>query len=212
MNVPNVIMKPLNMVANAKPMKTVCKNFQGKNLKYISALAVGSMVLKDGLGCYMYVKQSLGNKDIPDEKRKFVAALDLANGGLMIAAQLIMFATISNKAFQEKLFNKTFGKFFERAAKKGCKESLHSTGNFGGKSFGKEFNMVFDKYHGDIKGTFGLLTTLVASTIIAKRIIVPFIATPLAEKAKGMLSKGGPKPTEESKDKDTFQAQAKDSK
>jgi len=205
--------RPLNRVANTGLMKNVCKNFQDGNMKYIAAWAVGSMVLKDGLGCYMYVKQSLANKDIPEEKRKFVAALDLANGGLMILAQLIMFKTISNKAFQDKMFNKVFGKYFERAAKKGYKDVIRTGSEFkgmNGKEFGKEFNMAFDKFHGNIKNTFGLLTTLVASTIIAKRIIVPFIATPLAEKAKGLLSKGDDKNKEAHKD--TFTQSANVSK
>lgn len=201
--------KPLNWVANAKPMQTVCKNYQENNLGFIAAVAVWSMVLKDGLGCYMYVKQSLANKNIPEEKRKFVAALDLANGGLMILAQLLMFKTISNKKVQEKIFDKFFGKFFARPAKKGYMELLEHRPEVRSKTFGKEFNMAFNKVHGNIKNTFGFLVTLVASTVIAKRIIVPFIATPLAEKAKGLLSKGDKKPAESNKDQDTFTQQAK---
>jgi len=173
------------------------------------------MILKDGLGCYLYVKQSLANKNIPDDKRKFVAALDLANGGLMILAQLIMFKTISNKKVQEGIFDKLFGKLFARPAKKGYKELLRDRPEFKNispKEFGKEFNVVFDKFHGNIKGTFGLLTTLVASTIIAKRIIVPFIATPLAERAKGLLSKDGNKNAVTDKNKDTFTPETKTTK
>jgi len=204
--------KPLNWVANAKPMKTVCKNYQENNLGFIAAVAVGSMVLKDGLGCYMYVKQSLANKNIPEEKRKFVAALDLANGGLMILAQLIMFKTISNKKVQEKIFDKLFGKLFQRSARKGFMELLSHKPGVKSNDFGKEFNVAFNKIHGNIKNTFGLLVTLVASTVIAKRIIVPFIATPLAERAKGLLSKGDKKPAESNKGQDTFTPQAKVSK
>ena len=42
-----------------------------------TALAVGtvsSIILKDGIGCAMYVTQSLNNDKIPEKKRKFVAA------------------------------------------------------------------------------------------------------------------------------------------
>ena len=37
----------------------------------------------------------------------------------MIAMQILLFKTISNKVIQTKLFNKMFGKHFDRAAKKG---------------------------------------------------------------------------------------------
>ena len=209
------VRKPLNWVSNSKLMKNVCENYQDKNLKYMAAWAVGSMILKDGLGCYLYVKQSLANKNIPEEKRKFVAALDLANGGLMILAQLIMFKTISNKKVQEGIFDKFYGKLFERPVKKGYQALLRNRPEFKNLSkveYAKEFNQAFNKFHSGIKGTFGLLTTLVASTIIAKRIIVPFIATPLAERAKGLLSKGDKKEQPISKDKDTFTPEAKATK
>ena len=193
---------PLNWVADTKLLNNVCKNYQNNNLKYISALAITSIILKDGLGCYMYVKQSLNNKNIPEEKRKFVAALDLANGGLMILSQLLMFKTISNKKVQEKIFDKFFGKLFDKSAKKGYELLLKNKEQFKNLT-GKEFNIAFNKFHSNIKGTFGLLTTLVASTILAKRVIVPFIATPLADRAKRLLYK------DEKKSDDSFKLSVK---
>ena len=195
------VKKPLNWIADTKVLNNVCENYQGNNLKYMAALAITSIILKDGLGCYMYVKQSLHNKDIPEDKRKFVAALDLANGGLMILAQLLMFKTISNKKIQDKIFGKFFGKLFDKSAKKSYEILLKNKEQFKNLT-GKEFNIAFDKFHSNIKGTFGLLTTLVASTILAKRVIVPFIATPLADKAKGLLY-------QDEKKKDSFTSSVK---
>ena len=86
--------------ANSNLIKSIAKNYEKNNTKFIEGVAVTSIVLKDAVGCYMYVNQSLNNKKIPEEKRAFVAALDLANGGLMIAAQLIAFKTISNPKIQ----------------------------------------------------------------------------------------------------------------
>lgn len=186
-SVVKTIEKPIHLVADTKVMKTVCEKFQADDVKFIAGLGMTSIVLKDGLGCYMYVKQSLNNKNIPEEKRKFVAALDLANGGLMIIAQILMFKTISNEKFQAKIFDKLFGKYFTRAAKKGAQELMLSQKKFAGKITNKEFNINFAKCKKEIQGHFGVLTSLVAATIIAKRVIVPFIATPLAEKAKGLL-------------------------
>lgn len=107
----NWAQKTIKWLSECKPMKNkVFPNYEKDNAKFMSMIGVTSIVLKDGLGCYFYVKQSLNNDKIPEDKRKFVAALDLANGGLMIAMQLLMFFTISNKKVQGKIFNKLFGK------------------------------------------------------------------------------------------------------
>lgn len=175
------IMKPLDMAANSGVVGSVCKQFRKDNTKFITGLGLTSIILKDGLGCYMYVKQSLNNKKIPEDKRKFVAALDLANGGLMILLQIATFLTISKDSVQKKIFNTLFDKLFNRASRKGYQKLLD------GQS--KEFGKVFSDFHGKSVKTFGALTSLVAAAIIAKRIFVPFIATPLAEKTKAYLYK-----------------------
>ena len=115
----NWAQKTIKWLSECKPMKNkVFPNYEKDNAKFMSMIGVTSIVLKDGLGCYFYVKQSLNNDKIPEDKRKFVAALDLANGGLMIAMQLLMFSTISNKKAQGKIFIKLFGNNFTRAADK----------------------------------------------------------------------------------------------
>lgn len=176
--------RPINYVADRKFMTGICEKVQGKDsAKFLTKLATWSLVIKDGLGCYMYVKQSLHNKDIPEEKRKFVASLDLANGALMIAAQLLLAKTISGKVCQTKIFDKLLGKLFSRASRKGFMVEL-------AKKEGvtkKEFNNIFEKYKKSLADTLSFITTLVATTIFAKRVIVPFISTPLAEKAKSLL-------------------------
>lgn len=166
-------------MANCKMMKTLAKNYEADKTKFITGVAVTSIVLKDALGCYMYVKQSLNNEKIPEEKRAFVAALDLANGGLMIAAQLLAFFTISNKKVQEKLFNSLFGKTINRSFRKNVIEKLANNSKFTG--LGKKLlNDKFAAYKKTAINAFGMFTSLIASTILAKRVVVPFIATPLA--------------------------------
>ncbi len=178
--------KPYKALANVKigkykPMQIVNNNYIKDNTKFITGLGVASIVLKDGVGCYMYVTQSLNNKEIPDDKRKFVAALDLANGGLMILTQLGMFFTISNKKVQEKMFNKLFGKYFDRAASKGYQAKLKNNDLLKDMK-GTDFHRVLNKARKDVKGAFENVTSLVAASIVAKRMLVPFIATPLADK------------------------------
>lgn len=188
------IKKPLVALSKAPGMDTVRRKFREKNMGFINGLGIASIVLKDGLGCYMYVNQSLHNDKIPEDKRKFVAALDLANGGLMIAMQILMHMTISNKLVQTKMFNKLFGKNFDRAAMKTYQRVLNKREKFSEVS-GKEFHKAMDEIKDSVNEAFSNLTSLVAATIIAKRMIVPFIATPLADKAKAWMTRND-KPAE----------------
>lgn len=172
--------KPMNGFANTRLVGWACKNFREDKVSFVTGLGLFSIILKDGLGCYMYVKQSLHNKKIPEEKRKFVAALDLANGGLMIGMQLLTFFTVSNKTFQKKVFNRIFT-VFSRASSKACSKII--------KESGKEYKKAWYSLEKKSQDTFGKLTALVAAVIIGKRVVVPFIATPLAEKTKAYLYK-----------------------
>ena len=181
------IKKPLKVLSNAKFMDTICDSYQKEKMNVITGIGVGSIVLKDGYGCYLYVKQSLHNDKIPEDKRKFVAALDLTNGGLMILTQLGMFFTISRPAVQKKMFNALFGKTFCRAAKKSNLEILSHMDKINGKVPGKKFHTAYNQIEKDMNYVFGHLVGLAASTILAKRVIVPFIATPLADKAKAWM-------------------------
>lgn len=198
------VKEPINWLANKKFMNTVCENFRKDKTSFLTWLAIASIAIKDGLGCYMYVTQSLHNKDIPEDKRKFVAALDLANGGLMIASQIGMALAFQLGKVPDKIFDKCFGKYFDRTSKKAYQAFLKNKPEFK-KLAGKDFNKMFENFHKTTKGTFTFFTTLVASTILAKRVIVPFISTPLADHAKNLLDKKGSK----QKDGDSFQAEAK---
>lgn len=178
--------RPINKLSKTKIVKTMCDDFRSGDPKRYAKWGIYSIVLKDGLGGVMYVTQSLSNKDIPEEKRKFVAALDLTNCGLMIATQLLMAKTMSKQS--AKLFEKGFGKLFNSKAGKACEAAIKKQPKFA-KLSNKEFTETFGKFKKDVSGFFEVLTTLVAATIVAKRVIVPFLATPLADKVKGMMDK-----------------------
>jgi hypothetical protein len=182
----NIIYKPMNKLGELRPMKRLNKEYQIQNDTVISAVGVSSIVLKDGLGCYMYVDQSLHNDKIPEDKRKFVAALDLVNGLLMISLQIGMF--FGFKQIQAKLFNKFLGKYFDRSAAKGLKGILSKTEKFKDLE-GSKFYKGFDKYKGTIGSAFNQLTALIATSIVAKRMLVPFLSTPLAGKANEIMDK-----------------------
>ena len=174
---------------------------KNNNRKYIDGLGVASIVAKDGLGCYLYVTQSMNNKDIPDDKRKFVAALDLTNGLLMIGFQILMFFTVSNKVCQTKMFDKAFGKMFNRPVKK-LYQAIIKTKPGHEHLDDIKYSQDFNNFRGKVKDAFGGFTSLIAATIVGKRMLVPFIATPLAGKVEKKMAqmsdkKPADKPAEE---------------
>lgn len=190
----NLIYKPANWLGETNFVKnTLGKKYQINDNNLITAVGVGSVVAKDGIGCALYTYQSLNNKNIPEDKRPFVAALDLTNGLLMISTQIAM--TIGFTKFQNKLFAKTLGKYFNRSAAKGYQAVLSKTNQFKGIG-GDEFHPAFDKYKGTVVSAFTQITGLALSTIVAKRMLVPFLSTPLADSAKKWMMKDEQKPAE----------------
>ncbi|MBP3924536.1 hypothetical protein J6E39_04770 [bacterium] len=185
-----LVRKPLQALSKTSLVKKATQKSWSSDdcQKLLTGIGIGSVVLKDGFGCYLYVKQSLNNKKIPEDKRKFVAALDLTNGGLMIALQLLMYATISRPVVQSKMFKGLCGKYVDRAAKKGYYAIMKKQEGMGEMS-GKVFHESVDEFTGSARKAFGHLSTLIASTIIGKRVLVPFIATPLADKAKAWMAR-----------------------
>ncbi len=186
--------KPMVGLAESNFMKYGYDKFGSNTRSFIDGVGILSIILKDGVGCYLYVTQSLNNKSIPEDKRKFVAALDLTNGGLMIAAQIIMHKTISNKIIQSKMFNGLFGKQFDRNTSKMLHSILKRTDKFKDVSQEK-VSEVLAQYKGNACDAFGSLTSLIAATTVGKRIIVPFIATPLASKAEEWMNRNNKEAT-----------------
>lgn len=92
-------------VSSPKNIKKLNGLFADPN-KAITAAMVTSIVSKDAVGCVLYTSQSATNKKIPEEKRPFVAALDLVNGILMVGGQYLIGKTIVEKWLQPTLVGK----------------------------------------------------------------------------------------------------------
>lgn len=148
--VSNGIEKGINWVANSKVMK---KAFSERAGEMAATIALWSTTTKDAVNCYYYTNQSLHNEKIPEEKRKFVAAIDLANGFMNVVSQLTLGAYIKNKLPQ------TFDKMFKNTTLTGGTLKAAKNG-------------------------FVVLGTLVFAQIILKRVLTPFLATPLAHYIK----------------------------
>ncbi|MBE7711817.1 MAG: hypothetical protein E7Z92_06745 [Cyanobacteria bacterium SIG31] len=177
----NVTSRVLGAVSKSKPMKYITKSFQEHPETALALTTVGSIVVKDGVGCYKYVTQSLNNKEIPEDKRSFVAALDLTNGILMILAQIGMFFMM--RKLSEPIFNRLFKGSFNAKNKGDMLSWLRSLAKKEGNSVIPrkiEAAEAYNKVRNDALSLFKFVADIGAATIIGKRIIVPFIATPLA--------------------------------
>lgn len=175
---------------NLKPAVWLGDKFDINLEKALATAVVGSIIAKDGIGCAMYVTQSMNNKKIPDEKRKFVAALDLTNGLLMILAQIGMF--IAMRKYSGTIFNKIFKKSFNPVAKSDTITRMRMFAAKKGEPVLRKIGLgkVFDeKVQKGALDVFKFVLDTAAATIIGKRVIVPLIATPFASKVEKWLDK-----------------------
>lgn len=148
-------------------------------------LALWSTLTKDALGCVMYTTQSYKNKEIPDDKRTFVTALDFSNGVCNVFIPMVTGPILSKNS--DKLFNKWFGHNFDDGA---CNRMYKTLTNAGQKVSKENLANVIKKQSKSwgVAG-FGVITMLVYSQILVKRILTPTISTTLADYVKVYIEK-----------------------
>jgi len=185
----NPIGKYIAKATTTRPAVWLGEKFQKNPESALAAATVSSIVLKDGIGCVMYVTQSLNNKKIPEEKRRFVAALDLTNGVLMIAAQIAMF--LAMRKYSGPIFEKLFKKSFNAENKSNIISKLRMKAAEKGEAVYKKLKLEkdYEEVKKDALGLFKFVVDIAAATIVGKRIIVPLIATPLAKKVEKRMNK-----------------------
>lgn len=189
--------KGIAKATNAKPAVWLGEKFKKDPEKTLAMATVTSIILKDGIGCAMYVTQSLHNDKIPEKKRKFVAALDLTNGVLMIAAQIAMFFAM--RKYSGPIFKKLFKKSFNPISKANTISRMRMQDAINGTAGKKiRYDKDYEKVKKDGLDLFKFVADIAAATIIGKRVVVPLIATPLAKKVekKMDLKKNGHAPAE----------------
>ena len=181
------VSKALGAATNCKPMRWLGDQFQKNPEKALALTTVGSIVVKDGVGCYKYVTQSLNNEKIPEKQRSFVAALDLTNGVLMIAAQIAMFFAM--RKFSEPIFNKLFKNSFNEKNAKDIASRIRMLQRSHDIKPSRKLTIEkeYQKVRKEALDVFKFVADIAAATIIGKRVIVPFIATPLANVVKGKM-------------------------
>lgn len=182
------ISRVMGRMSYTKPLTKLGNWFQKNPEGALAGAVVTSILLKDGIGCAMYVTQSLNNKKIPDEKRKFVAALDLTNGGLMIVAQIAAFFAMRKYSgpFFKRIFNKSFGYIARSNTISRFRMNAIKAGKQAVKKLGVE--KIFDKVEKSGLDVFKFILDTSAATILGKRVVVPLIATPFAKKVEKWMS------------------------
>ena len=83
-----------------------------------------SLILKDAVGCYLYVNQARKNKEMSPKQRADVANYDLANGVINIGLQMLAvkpIETAMKKFVDSKLAKRFFNNLDERLASNNSK-------------------------------------------------------------------------------------------
>jgi len=108
----------------------------------------------------------------------------------MILAQIGMFFAM--RKLNDKLFHKIFNKSFDKAghAFKTLAEQVRIAQKKAGikPDIKDNIKIPYDKVKNTTFGIFKFVTELAAATILGKRVIVPLIATPLAQKVEKKMN------------------------
>ncbi|GBF23675.1 hypothetical protein tpqmel_1079, partial [Candidatus Gastranaerophilus sp. (ex Termes propinquus)] len=106
---------------------------------------------KDVFSYVLRAKNAECNKDIPEDKKRFVVAMDKATGITTALSQLAVGAFISSDKFQNIASKKLFPDLFKKP---------------------EQMKIA--------RASFNSLSTLIGAALITKRVIVPLLSVPLA--------------------------------
>lgn len=196
-------------ILDSKLLNKMYKFASEDTASFASRTALISALTKDAFGCYYYVTQSLNNDRIPEDKRGFLASLDFMNGVLNVGIQLTIGLWIDkhSKEWFDKL---PIGKALEKINTEKIAKAITPMVN--GKSEKESDKVNFEqvdkflrekltgigKQEGGaakwLKVGYSAAIMLIATQVVIKRMIVPFIATPSAGWVKKkFLDKDKPK-------------------
>ena len=108
-------------------------------------------VSKDVFAYALRVHNTMKNNEIPEDKKSFVAKMDATTGFITAIVQISAGLALANKKVQSAMCKKLFSVLDENS---------------------KQFKQA--------SAGFAAVSTLVGATVLAKRILVPLISTPIA--------------------------------
>ncbi len=129
-----------------------------------------SLILKDVVGCYLYVNQARKNKKFTPEQRADVANYDLANGVINIGLQLAAVKPIEN-LMKKFVGTKLMGKMFQNLDTR-----LADPNNQ------KVMKLLKNKTR-LTEGIVAAFSVIICQYFI-KRVVSPFFSVPIGEKTK----------------------------
>ena len=168
-----------------------------------AAIATVSNVSKDAVNCAYYTMQSLHNERIPEDQRKFVAALDLSNGILNVALQIAMAFGLGKAVMA--IFDDFIAKSKDFSLKEEVIKEKFKNLPANLKATTTEAQFIKDYIHDKLptikmaKTGFTVLFVNIAMQILTKRILTPLIATPMASVFKEKFEQAEVKKAEKSK-------------
>ncbi len=132
-----------------------------------------SLILKDAVGCYLYVSQARSNKKMTPQQRADVANYDLANGVINIGLQLLAVKPI------EKLMKK----FVDSHIAKHFFAKLDERLTVNEKNSSKAVMKLLKNKAALTEGTVALFSVIICQYFI-KRCVSPFFSVPAGDKSK----------------------------
>ncbi len=142
--------KVISDVVNSKFMKKHIHKSM-HDPKFLTGVLVATSVAKDVVGYGTRIITDSRNKRIPEDKKHFLTDMNITNAIVSTAAQLGVALVVSSDCVQKNITEKLFSPV---------------------KNHPKIFKAA--------SRSFLILSTLLASTVLAKRLIVPIVATPIA--------------------------------
>lgn len=151
-------------------MSAINKIWNGMvNLSATGKIAT-SLIMKDAVGCALYVSQARSNEKFTPPQRSDIANYDLANGLINIALQLAAVKPIENlmtKVVDSKLAKKMFANLDERLADTNDENVM---------------KLLKNKKR-IVEGTVALFSVIICQYFI-KRVVSPYFSVPVGEKSK----------------------------
>ncbi len=122
-----------------------------KNPQFLTNTLLATSVSKDVFAYALRVHNTLKNDEIPKDKKSFVAKMDATTGIVTALVQISTGLLISNDKIQEKICKHLFSELKDNP---------------------KKFKQASQG--------FKTISVLIGATLIAKRVLVPLIASPIA--------------------------------
>lgn len=191
-------LKQFNKITNSAFLERhMYKPARENPAKFAGRMALLSALSKDTVNCGYYTYQSYNNEKIPEENRGFVASLDLMNGILNVVGQFTLGKWIEKRT--EGWFNSIIGNKLDDVHAGKIASNLQKIIKNNGAQYGlskadADMSVAQIKQHlldKNLVGSkskvgkwlsvgFSAFTMLVGTQIFCKRVVTPYIATPLA--------------------------------